>query len=201
MLRSNFRDPPPLLRIEIQRGCTCETVPKPSRRVLACPHSLCFIGTIISNGLKVCWRTIPDSLQIFWVTVYPPCTRRLRTCHADLCGTWDPEFHGLEKLGRAPRSIRGGQQTPIAGKFRSIPPAPQVGHQSQTGTIGKHGRCRRRPANSLLKPDLAFIAELFPRRPALLSRRPGHARPDATCRDDRDERDRRDGRDDTIRQT
>lgn len=126
--------------------------------------------------------------------VYPPC-------HADLCGTWDPEFHGREKLGRAPRSIRGGQQTPIAGKFRSIPPAPQVGHQSQTGTIGKHGRCRRRPANSLLKPDSAFIAELFPRRPALLSRRPGHARPDATCRDDRDERDRRDGRDDTIRQT
>ena len=41
-----------------------------------------------------------------------------------------------------------------------------------------HDQHRRRPANSLLKRDSADIAELFPRRPAILSRR--QAMPDQT---------------------
>ena len=89
-----------------------------------------FIGTNISNGLKGCSRTIPDSLQIFLGDREP---RRVRTCHADLCGIRDPEFQGREELGRAPRSIRRGQHTPIAGPIRSIRPAPQVGSPEPNG--------------------------------------------------------------------
>ena len=172
-------------------------VPKPSRRVLACPHSLCFHW---DEHFKRFERMLADDSRFVADFLGDREPRRVRTCHADLCGIRDPEFQGREELGRAPRSIRRGQQTPIAGPIRSIRPAPQVGSPEPNGN--------HREPRPLPPPTSKFTAQtrfgLHRRVVSKASSTPepttGHARPDATCRDDRDERDRRDGRDDTIRE-
>ena len=134
------------------------------------------LAGIISNGLKGCSRTIPDSLKIFLGDREPRRVRGVYARDTRVCAGFGI---GREELGRAPRSIRGGQQTPIAGPIRPIRPAPHVGSPEPNGN--------HREPRPLPPPTSKFTAQtrsgLHRRVASDASSTPepttGHARPDA----------------------
>ena len=126
-------------------------VPKPSRRVLACPHSLCFHWY---EHFKRFERMLADDsrfVTVFWVTesraVYPPCTHVTRGFVRDVGSrvswpggprTWPP-VDAIVPTGQSP--VRFGRC--VLSEWGT--PEPSCNHDQH----------RRRPANSLLKPDSA----------------------------------------------